>query len=482
MTVPLQFDVVVIGAGVAGLVSAVHLQRAGVRTLLIEGSEGVGGLLASTRVGEHDVDGGAESFASRNNVVAALVSEWGIAVDIASPNPVGAMIATRTRTGVRRIPLPWQTALGIPGRPWARDVRRSIGVLGVFRALLDGIMPPRIGRPVTGLGALVQLRMGRRVRTRLVEPLCRSVYSIPAGEVEVVRVLPTLRSELARRGSLARAVRAISSGARPGSAVQGLSGGLWQLAPALAKSFTNVGGVLWTGTPVTRIGHADGAQRSITVGEATDHRTVRARHVVLAVPGPTAARLTADVDMTLSAALDAATFRGVTVTCAQVLSASFDSNPVGTGVIAGENVATRAKALTHLNAKWAWLASRLAPHEHLLRLSFDGVSADVAATAANREAIADELSTLSGVCVDATQIADLAVSQWPDAVVPLDSGIGFTLTTASLSAEEKGITCVGSWVSGTGLATVIPYARAAMDRVILSQTDYPLLASQERQL
>lgn len=475
-----EFEVVVVGAGVAGLVTAVRLQRAGVRTLLIEERNWVGGLLAKTSLGGLEVDAGAESYATRNNAVAELISELGIDLTVATPNAAGAMLAAKGRSGVRRAPLPKGTILGIPGRPWARDVRRSIGVAGAFRASLDGVLPPRFGDNHARLGVLVERRMGRRVR-ELVDAVCRSVYSTPAKDVDIDLVAPALRAGVLRSGSLARAVRSIAYGGRPGSAVKGLEGGLWQLAPALAEVFQASGGQMWTGASARSITHSSVSRIDVVVGVHDTQEWVRAGHVVLAVPGPAAVKLLASVDPKLSAVLGGVPFRGVTVACVRLTSPKLDGNPVGTGIIVAEGVGSRAKALTHMNAKWAWFASLLGPHDHILRLSFDGTSAATVAIAADRDEVARELTILTGVVINGAEISDLTVSTWPDAVVPLVAGAGRPLSAESLEAELRGITCVGSWVAGTGLAAVIPHARSAAGRIIRSNRNHSTAGSRERE-
>ena len=66
-----------------------------------------------------------------------------------------------------------------------------------------------------------------------------------------------------------------------------------------------------------------------------------------------------------------------------------------------------------------------------------------------------------------------------DAIVPLDGETRRAVSLAIAAAARDNITCVGSWASGTGLATVIPYSTAAADRVIgrLRQT----IATKERE-
>jgi hypothetical protein len=68
-------DVLVIGAGVAGLTAAAELQRAGCRVLVLDKGRGVGGRLASRRIGGAAFDHGAQFITARTSRFAALIED-----------------------------------------------------------------------------------------------------------------------------------------------------------------------------------------------------------------------------------------------------------------------------------------------------------------------------------------------------------------------------------------------------------------------
>jgi hypothetical protein len=70
-----DFDVVVIGAGMAGLAAAGDLVRAGRRVLAIDKGRGVGGRVASRRVGEATFDHGAQFVTARTPRFAAWLDQ-----------------------------------------------------------------------------------------------------------------------------------------------------------------------------------------------------------------------------------------------------------------------------------------------------------------------------------------------------------------------------------------------------------------------
>jgi len=68
-------DCVVIGAGISGLAAATELAKAGCRTVVLEKSRGIGGRMATRRVGNAVCDHGAQFFTVRSRAFGATVAE-----------------------------------------------------------------------------------------------------------------------------------------------------------------------------------------------------------------------------------------------------------------------------------------------------------------------------------------------------------------------------------------------------------------------
>jgi len=67
---------VVVGAGIAGLLVARELKTRGEDVVVVEKSRGLGGRLATKRVGDAVFDQGAQYFTAKSERFAALVSDW----------------------------------------------------------------------------------------------------------------------------------------------------------------------------------------------------------------------------------------------------------------------------------------------------------------------------------------------------------------------------------------------------------------------
>lgn len=70
-----MIDVLIIGTGVSGLIAARELQRAGHRVLLLDKGKGLGGRLASRRIGAATFDHGAQFITTRDARFAEILKE-----------------------------------------------------------------------------------------------------------------------------------------------------------------------------------------------------------------------------------------------------------------------------------------------------------------------------------------------------------------------------------------------------------------------
>ena len=493
--------VVVIGGGIGGLIAARECAKVGMRVTVLEEAEALGGAIRRLELDGVVVDAGAESYATRGGHVRALVEELGLGDRIVLPQAGGAWLAGIP--GVGAAPVPVGGILGIPANPFQEDVRRVIGWSGVWRAYLDRVRPPlTIGHQLS-LGKLVTSRMGAKVRDRLVAPVTTGVYSASPEDVDIDVAAPGLNAALTRVGSLSGAVQALRDEAAgraqeataakaPGSAVEGISGGMSVLVDALADDLTGLGAEVRTGSRVRRI-RKTAATWSVEVEVAAEaveapsdeDATVAVLHVEeLAVAEPLAEELVADAvvvatsesvaRMLLATAVPAlisaetASSPEVEIVTLLLDAPELDAAPRGTGVLTVPGSHT-AKALTHSTAKWAWVREA-AGSRHVVRVSF-GAQGEPAATAALSDAAAADLARSEAAAM-------LGVALAPASVLASHRGRFVQSQPASIigSGERRaaareavqavpGIAAVGAWLAGTGLAQVIPDARDEADRL-----------------
>ncbi|GAA1956573.1 protoporphyrinogen oxidase [Microbacterium deminutum] len=458
-----EAHVVVVGGGIAGLVAALECAKVGVRVTVLEASDRLGGLVRAADLAGLTLDVGAESFATRGGHVRALVEEVRLGDDIVTPAPAGAWIAGLPGAA----PLPKGGVLGIPASPFAEDVRAVIGWNGAWRAYLDRLRPVLTIGQERSLGRLVRGRMGERVLERLVAPVTSGVYSADPDDIDVELAAPGLSAALTRAGSLSGAVLQLARARTeaPGSAVEGVRGGMSRLVDALAARLADFGVEIRLDTPVEAIeGVSDAAKDSPRWRIRTAEGDLSSDQVVVAASESAARALLRPLIGLADRPGPAPRVHIVTLV---LDSPELDAAPRGSGVLTVPGT-HRAKALTHATAKWAWLSEIVRaqhPHRHVVRVSFgsqaeppatDGLDLEAATAMAVTEA-----ATLLGVALDGSQVVGSDIARY-EQTLP-GAAIGQRDAAAAVRArlaELTGIVAVGAWLSGTGLAQVVPDARA----------------------
>ncbi|QNE45547.1 NAD(P)-binding protein [Glaciihabitans sp. INWT7] len=417
---------IIVGGGIAGLVMARELVLGGLDVTLLEASDHLGGKIARHTVAGIELDAGAESFATRRDTVAGLARQLGLEAAVTPPNPQGAWLQTAQG---KAFPLPKTGILGIPGTALAADVIAVVGFWGAFRAQLDELMFGFAGSKEKNLGRLVRRRMGRRVLERLVAPVTLGIHSRHPDELDIDVVAPGLRMAMLATGSLSHAVRSLRSAAPAGTAVSGLVGGMFGLVEVLTRDLERFGVSIRLDSPVAAV---DASTVTLAAGGILE-----ADIVVLATP------------------LASGEAPAIVLATLVVDAPELDAAPRGTGMLVARDPADsrlRAKALTHATAKWDWLAARVPPHRHVLRLSYDGAAAGSASDAQLRECALRDAGALLGVGIDEASVVAFARVDW---------------NAPAHGAEAiDGVTVVGEGAAGTGLAAVVAHARHESGRLL----------------
>lgn len=123
-----------------------------------------------------------------------------------------------------------------------------------------------------------------------------------------------------------------------------------------------------------------------------------------------------------------------------------------------------AKALSHLNVKWPWIAQALAPHQHLLRLSY-GRLGQSEPQVSLEQALAD-VQVLTGVTIHPEQVSEHKLVRWNGTLPPLPPSYRARIATFMSQVENiEGLAVTGAWVGGTGVNAVVAHARTNARRL-----------------
>ncbi|GGA68453.1 hypothetical protein GCM10011490_18640 [Pseudoclavibacter endophyticus] len=551
-------DLVVVGGGIAGLAAARRAALSGARVVVLEAGDRVGGMLRAATLGtgggagdnapELVVDIGAEAFAVRGGAVERWLGELGLAGETVEPLARGSW----GYADGEAYPLPKTGLLGIPAHAGAPDVRAALGVEGAARAAADAMLTPDVGSQAGSLAELARVRMGDLVVDRLVAPVARGVYSTDPALLDHRRIAPGLADAIATAGTLGLAVAGLRSAAPPGAAVRGFRGGMWRIVGALAEELSRLGADVRTGTRVASLRRLDHTWNI----DLADGGRLRADAVLLTVDPaangidvdglgvPTGDRVGTADQATAGAPIGdggAESLRaGEPITPAEVVAVAveapeLDAFPRGTGVLVGDPPGeVSAKALTHVTAKWDWLAERVPAGMHVLRLSygsglprhvarrprrtsssaasdsaaavfpargaagFGGGSGTFAGSGTARRASGadaredaapltrglggDELADLAlrdasellDVPLERTRLRALARREWR---IPYPAArIGRADELDALrdrAADLPAFGVAGTWIDGTGLATVVPAAERAAEALLGPSSEGP---------
>lgn len=123
-----------------------------------------------------------------------------------------------------------------------------------------------------------------------------------------------------------------------------------------------------------------------------------------------------------------------------------------------------AKALSHLNVKWPWIAQALASHQHLLRLSY-GRLGQSEPQVSLEQALAD-VRVLTGVTIHPEQVSEHKLVRWNGTLPPLPPSYRTRIAAFMSQVENiEGLAVTGAWVGGTGVNAVVAHARTNARRL-----------------
>ena len=171
---------------------------------------------------------------------------------------------------------------------------------------------------------------------------------------------------------------------------------------------------------------------------------------------------------------------GLTRPADDAASAASSAGTVASGLASDETVSgggsvspvacpARAKALSHLSAKWPWVGAELralhGPDIHALRLSYGRPGQP--RPQVDLQVALDDVAALTGVRIEPGDVVDHMLVRWDGTLPPVTPAYRERTTRLEEQlAPVTGLEVTGAWVAGTGIAAVVGHARAAAGRLV----------------
>ena len=492
-------DVVIVGAGIAGLAAAYELSRQGVGCVVLERHARPGGVIFSEEVDGFTIDGGPDSLLVQKPAGIQLCQELGLGARLVPTKLPRLAYILRADT---LHALPAASVLGIPTRVKPFLGWQLFSWPGKLRMGAELFVPRRPDAAGDeSIGAFITRRFGREAATYIAEPLLAGIHAGDVDRLSVRALFPQFVEAERTHGSLLRAFRARQSAIRPSRAsgrpdpstssgssratsrdepVEGrnphseiriadgvfrsLPGGLSELVRTLVQSLPP--GTVQTGAAVTRVSDRSASDSSPDavassprfLVERASGTPVEARAVILAAPAFVTSTLTCDCDAELSRLCGEIPYAS---SAAIVLA--FDRQAVrhplnGSGFVVPRVEGSTLLAVSWLSSKWP---GRAPDNRVLLRAFVGGARDPHALERSDEELVREALTALTPLLGIGAPPLLSRVYRWERANAQHEVGhLERMAAIESRLARHAGLYVTGSGFRGTGIPDCIADGRA----------------------
>jgi len=452
----MHIDVIVVGAGLSGLVTAFRVKRAGRAVVALEAAPRPGGVIGSERHNGALYERGPNSGLDTTPLIDELLAELGIA----------DQRLNATSAAARRYVVRGGQPLAMPTSP-AAMLGTSLFSLGAKSRLLA---EPFIGRAPAdaeeSIAQFVRRRLGREFLEYAIEPFVAGIYAGDPERLSVPAAFPRLHALEQRYGSLIKG--AILGGReRARSAEKGKNAaasfsfrdGMQTLTDALARAI----GSIECSTRVSAIRREPGGQFVVSMERSGLPLSYTASAVVVATPAYAAAPLIESLDAQAAAALRSIEYAPVAVVVQAYRREDVQHPLDGFGFLAPR--VERPAVLGTLFS--STMFDGRAPHSAVVLTSFVGGRREPAAAALpDTELLARvhrELERLLGV---RAQPQHAQVTRWQRAIPQYD--LGHLQRLAAVEQAESrfpGLYFCANYRGGVSIGDCVKSGHATADRV-----------------
>ena len=450
-----DFDVVVIGAGLSGLVTAHALQRNGHVVAVLEASDRAGGVIGTRSRDGFRYETGANSTTDNPPRLAALLDVLGLVDQRIDTSP----------QAVNRYVVREGKLVALPMSPRQLLTSQAFSFAGKLRLLRE----PFIARAPAGadetIAAFMRRRLGDQILDYAVDPFVSGIYAGDPERLSMQAAFPRLHALEQTQGSLLRGQLAAGrerrrSGEPKLSHPRSFSfrDGMQTLPDALAHSLAHYA----DRTPVTSIEARSPAGFAVSSLRNGMPLTFHSRVVIIATPAPAAAALVAPHDRDAAQALASIVYAPVAIVASAYRRDDVAHALDGFGMLVPSRERRRILGTLFSSS----LFEGRAPAGHVLLTTFTGGRRDPGMVVQDDVALArivdEELAALLG----ARRSRWNEIVRWTRAIPQYEVGHQDRMQRIRQAcARRPGLFFCGSWLDGVSISDRIASAHAVADAV-----------------
>ncbi|MEP7272934.1 MAG: protoporphyrinogen oxidase [Acidobacteriota bacterium] len=446
----MNFEAIIVGAGISGLVAAYRLRRLGRKVAVIESAGRAGGVIESLHANGYLIERGPNSLRGTRPFL-ALVDELGLRSDLQTANPsAAAYVYCHNRLHP------------VPIDPLAAMKTNLLSLRAKVRLLAEPFIPPYEESDEESIASFVRRRLGPEVLDHLVAPFVSGIY---AGNVERLSMRATL-GRLAdletQGGSVSRGLLRAAATARRSRDTQpsmrpyrlcSFAGGLETLTAALALDLKDH---LFLRTNVEKIQlrETEGTNSfELQVVAEGRRQTLSTPHLLMATPAFVTARAVSTLDPELSSLLGEIAYNSLA--CVPV---AYRRDQIGHALDGFGFLAPPKAGLRILGSIWnSSLFPGRAPSDFVVMTTFIGGANDPeAARLADEELIAIVERDLRKVLNVSGHAAPLPITRYNSAIPQYEIGhLKRVKAIEDRLSHNKGLSLLGNYLRGVSLGDCI---------------------------
>jgi oxygen-dependent protoporphyrinogen oxidase len=451
-----ELDVVVVGAGISGLVAAHCLKRAGFAVGVLDAGAKPGGVIGTVARDGCLFERGPNSALDTTPLIGELVDELGL----------NAALRFASEAAAKRYVVRGGVLVALPASPGAFLSSRLFSPAAKLALLREPFLRRAAPDAEESIAAFVRRRLGAEFLDYAIDPFVAGVYAGDPEKISVRAAFPKLHALEQRWGSLirgqvlgARERRRHKETAKNSAGSLSFAGGMQVLTDALAAALGNVA----LHTRATRLERDAEGIFTLRAEQQGEPLEWRARAVVLATPADRAASLLREHAPDASAALESITYAPVATVASAYPAASIAHPLDGFGCLVPRKERRRILGVLFSSTMFA----NRAPAGTALLTTFVGGQRDPELAGLAEEDIAALAHAEHGVLLGARSAPLFqAVTRWPRAIPQYTLGhLARVARAEAASRVLPGLYFCASWKGGVSVGDCIGNGHLGADAV-----------------